>query len=431
MVSLNMNPVTLAPNLSWLLLVLLLSLHGRPVALGQGSIESSSFLFEQDDEPSEFLLEGPAGVDQQIDYWEDRPSLFGDQRSSSFSRWRDRMDEECGIDFGFNGYMLYQAASRRDVEDDNQAFGGIYRLQGSWSLFRDTSHLGRFEFRLEGRDALSQLPSPTTLASGLGIRALNSGYVYATDFESVLTVFRWAQTFLDGQVAISGGVHAFDVHQDVYPFQTIGRAFLNRAFIVNPAIGTTTVGAFAIITKVELTEHIWTGYQMYDANAKNGVPFWDSMQSNEWLRSVELGWTPSPDRYLTDRILLTVWQRDAVERTSAQSGWGFAISASRQLNDPLLAFLRVGHNDGGGGVQARNAFSTGFEYAFDSTEAFAFGFGWASPPGLSSEYVMETSYRVQATPHLSITPDLQFILDPATSERRSVLAASLRMILSI
>ena len=186
-----------------------------------------------------------------------------------------------------------------------------------------------------------------------------------------------------------------------------------------------------MIAKIELTDQLWAGYQMYDANAQNEVPFWDSMESGEWLRNVEIGWTPSPDRYFTDRILLTIWQRDSVRRTSARSGIGFTRSASQQMNDHVLAFLRFCHKDGGGGVEARNAFSTGFEYAFDATEAFAFGVDWGDPSDGRSEYLLETSCRVQATPHLSFLPDLQWVIDPADSTHRNVLVGSIRMIVSI
>ncbi len=56
----------------------------------------------------------------------------------------------------------------------------------------------------------------------------------------------------------------------------------------------------------------------------------------------------------------------------------------------------------------------------------------ASDKALDNEYVFETSLRVQLTPEFSLMPDLQLVLDPANTPRRSnVLVVSLRAIVTL
>lgn len=53
-------------------------------------------------------------------------------------------------------------------------------------------------------------------------------------------------------------------------------------------------------------------------------------------------------------------------------------------------------------------------------------------PGLDDEYVFETSYKVQIWPFLSLTPDLQLLLNPAKNPAESsVWVFGLRAILTL
>ena len=158
---------------------------------------------------------------------------------------------------------------------------------------------------------------------------------------------------------------------------------------------------------------------MHDANAASGEFDFDTVKESEWLKAVEIGWTPSFERRKLDKIQFTYWQKDARELAGTPKGKGWLVSASWQVNDRFLPFLRFGHSDGGGGVAAEDAASIGFEYAPRLDQAWSIGLGWARPselafgPGADDEYVIETSYKFQLSKNFSLLPDLQLLIDPA------------------
>lgn len=162
----------------------------------------------------------------------------------------------------------------------------------------------------------------------------------------------------------------------------------------------------------------------------------DTFDEGEWLKAVEIGWAPGIDRYKTDRIQFTYWDKDAREKAGVPSGKGWAMSASWKL-DKFFTFLRFGHSDGGAGVAATDAASVGFEYTVRPGQAWSLGFGWAEPipkAGQSArdEYVVETSYKFQLLKSFSLLPDVQLVLDPANNpDKDSVWVVGLRGILTL
>jgi len=56
---------------------------------------------------------------------------------------------------------------------------------------------------------------------------------------------------------------------------------------------TTGVGAIGGVVKGFVTDNIWLGAQMHDANATSGKFDFDTVKEGEWLKAVEIGFTPS------------------------------------------------------------------------------------------------------------------------------------------
>ena len=351
--------------------------------------------------------------------------------------WKQRLQDAHGFAFGFNAYWLYQNASDTLAGDDD-AWGQMYRFQGKWILLgRGTGHPGRIEWRIEHRSNIGNNLSPSELAGQFGAAALNSGYGYTPNFDTDLAVFNWTQLFSDQTIGVTAGRLAYDSYLDVFAFQTFSRGFLNRAFILNPTLGTTGIGALGAVAKGFVTRQVWIGGQFYDANAVSGKFDMDTFDEGEWLKAVEIGWTPSIDQRKTDRIQLTYWDKDERKKAGVPSGTGWVVSASWKVNENVFPFLRLGHSDGGGGVVAEDAASIGLEYTTHPGRALSIGFGWARPvsavsgPILRDEYVVEASYRFQLLRGLSLLPDLQYLKDPAKSPNQdSVWVAGLRAILT-
>jgi porin len=202
-----------------------------------------------------------------------------------------------------------------------------------------------------------------------------------------------------------------------------------------PVAGSGTLGG---VVESLVSDHVWLGAQVYDANATSGNFDWDTVEEDEWLKAVEVGYAPSIAERDVRRIQFTYWEKD--ERTlagmSKGSGWG--VSAIHQLNEKYLPFVRFGHSDGGGGVAAESAFSAGLEIKQRFNQVWTVGAGWAKPSrktfgrGLNNETVLETSYRFQLSESFSITPDLQVVFNPANDpSESSVWVIGMRAILTL
>jgi len=372
-------------------------------------------------------------ADEQRDAMYDWPLFDG------YFDWKRQVNDDYGVSFGLHFYGLYQKASDSLAGRDDDAFGNIFRFLGNWTVFeKDNGNLGRIEWRLESRSDMFGFQAPGSLGSATGIAALAPGFAYADNFELDLAVINWTQGFADGKAGYAAGRLAFDVYLDAFPFQTLSKGFLNRSFILNPTMPTTGIGAIGGVIKGFVTDHLWLGAQLYDANAASGSFDFDTVQEGEWLKAVEIGYTPSFGQRKTHLLQFTYWEKDAraLAGTSKGSGWG--VSTAWKLGDTYFPFLRFGRSDGGGGVAAEDAVSAGVEISRPKGEVWTIGAGWAKPsedtfgPGLDNETVLEMSYKFPIAKNFSLTPDVQVIFNPANNPNRSsIWVIGIRAILTL
>ena len=380
---------------------------------------------------------GPSSISGQLNYSDElraeEADTVPDLGVDSYFEWKARLQQEHDLSFGLYGYWLYENASAT-LGGDDEALGQIYRFLGSYNTFgKDTGHPGRIEWRFEHRSNMGSYLSPSQLGGEAGAAALNTGFAYSSDFDTDLAVLNWTQLFNEQKAGFAFGRLAFDAYLDAFPFQTFSRGFINRAFVLSPTMATTGIGALGAVVKGFVNENVWLGGQVYDGNAVSGDFDMDTFDQDEWLKAVEIGWTPSFDRRTTDRIQFSWWDKDAREQTGIPAGQGWTVSASMK-RDNWFPFLRFGHSDGGAGVAAKDAASLGFEYTTQPGRAWSLGLGWANPAASDKrdEYVVETSYRIQLLKGLSVLPNVQLLLDPANNpEEDQVWVFGLRGILAI
>lgn len=384
-------------------------------------------------------LAGPNGVTQELQQDElVRTSHDGIGLFESWFEWKNRLEDTYGLAFGFRAWFLAQAASESLNEDDD-AVGGIYRFQGTWTAFQgESGDVGRIEWRIEKRAGLGSMLAPADLSGQLGISALNTGFGYSGNFSTDLAVLNWTQGFANQRFGFAVGRLASDVYFDSFVFSTFSRAFLNRGFLFNPTLGNTGVGALGAVAKGFVTDQVWLGAHIHDANAVSGEFDFDTFKQHEWLKGLEAGWTPSFARRPTDRIQFLYWDKDERVEAGVSSGRGWTVTGSFQVSVSLLPFFRVGRSNGGAGVPAEEAVSLGLEYTPGPGRALGIGLGWAKPSedtygtGLENEFVAELSYRVQATKNVSFTPDVQLVFNPALNPDESFVAVfGLRLSLAL
>ncbi|MCP3919417.1 MAG: carbohydrate porin [bacterium] len=293
-------------------------------------------------------LAGSEALSRQLDAQSQRESAYVSDYfrrwASPYYEWKSRMREDYGLSLGLSAHLLYQWASESMGSDDD-ALGGVYRFYGSWEAFaRDSGHPGRLEWRVENRSEVGGFAAPKSLSGGVGAAALNTGFGYSDSFSTDLAVFTWTQGLNDRRAGFAIGRLAFDVYQDALLFQTFSKGFVNRAFVLNPTIATTGIGALGAVARGFVTDQFWIGGQIYDANAVSGEFDIDTLSEDEFLTNVEIGWTPSIERRQTDRVQLTYWEKDARDAVGVPSGSGWVVSASRQWTERMIAFTRFGNS---------------------------------------------------------------------------------------
>jgi porin len=353
--------------------------------------------------------------------------------------WKRGVNDEHDVAFGSSLYSLYQKASDALPGEDDDAFGYIFRAQGSWTVFRkDNGNSGRLVWRLESRSNIGSYQAPGSMGGATGIRTLAPGFAYSQEFDLDIPVVSWVQHFSNGTSGFAVGRLAFDAYLDAFPFQTLSKGSINRSSILNPTIPTTGLGALGVVVKGFLADNIWIGAQIHDANAVNGDFDFDTVKEGEFIKAVEVGYTPSIADRGKHRVQLTVWQKDARDLAGTSKGQGWAVSAAWQMNGKYFPYARYGHSDGGGGVAAEKAFSAGVQISTRRNEAWTINAGWSKPsketfgPGLDDESLLETAYQFQLSKNFSLTPNLQVIFNPAGNPgESSIIVFGLRAILTL
>ena len=392
------------------------------------------------DQTSQFDIGGPEGVTRQIesrnrtrDYLYDWPVFDG------YFDWKQQIRDDYGVSFSVLNYSLVQQASDSLPDRDDNAFGNIFRFLGTWTTWqKDNGNLGRVEWRLESRSNLFDFQAPGSLASATVIATAAPGFGYSESFDMDVSVFNWAQAFANGRAGYAVGRLAFDVYLDSFYFQSTSRGFLNGSFLLNRTLPATGIGALGGVVRGFANDNVWVGAQIYDANAVSSEFDFDTVKEGEWLKAVEIGWTPSISQHKTHMIQFTYWDKDEREAAGVSDGSGWAVSAAWRLNDTYLPFVRFGDSDGGGGVAAETAVSAGVEISRPNGGAWTFGAGWARPsedtfgPGLDDETVLEASYKFQVSKELSLLADGQVIFNPASNPNESsIFVIGIRAILTL
>ena len=366
------------------------------------------------------LIEGPSGVSRQLDEeeeaYDDKPDM---NTFPALSDWKNQVKEDHGLSFGAYAMLLYQYADETLPGNEHDAAGTVLWFHGDWTAYeREDGHFGLIQWRLEKRSAIAGLQAPSDLKNAIGLAVPNPATGYIDTFNTDISVLNWSHGYKN-RASIAVGRLAYNAHLDSFFIGTFFRAFLNSAIRYNPTVASTGIGALAVVAKGFVTDNILIGAHVYDANAVSGAFDMDTFKQHEWLTAFEIAWTPSIASYKIDRIQFTYWHQDERQEAGVVEGQGWAVSASHQLTDDLIPFLRFGHSNGGAGVAAESSASIGFEYMPREYHAWSFGAAWAKPSekthgtDLEDEYAFETSYRFQLSRHFSIMPDAQLMLNPA------------------
>lgn len=378
---------------------------------------------------------------------ENAPAPTGDMIKDAMPGWfatKDRVMKEHGLAYGINYSTAYQRAS--DALGENNAWGGIFQLPASWTVIQNkgSGSTGTIVFKAENRHKISTDLAP----QDLGIQGIGAASITATQFSDkgwMLTNLYWQHKFNKGKTGYVVGQIDNTDFLDIYAAINPQSAFMNLSFSTNPTIGIVDQG-FGVAAGTAIGDNFYLVGSLTDARADPSKPatsFKDFFGESEYFKHIEVAYVASWERRYTDNIHLVYWESDRQTNdsgtTTEPEGSGWTFSAAWMFKDKYVPFLRYGDSDGGGGALNEKLLSVGLGMYFgESGDGFGIGLSKSKPsaltfaPDLDDQYTGEVFYRYMLSKHFAITPDLQYIKDPALNPTESsIWTAGIRARLTI
>ena len=393
----------------------------RTVLAGLLAMSLAQGAHSQDDEQPVQQFGGIGSVPGQLaDDERLTDSLTGKTFLENWFDWKDGVRERRGLNFTVDYTAGFIGATNTTGSEDS-FMGGAVRLFGTWDLTgRESGNTGSFVFKIEHRHRYTDLP-PSATASQIGYVGLIMPVL--SDIKTRLTNMYWRQNLRQGNVEIIGGMIDTTDWVDVYALASPWTGFFNFALATGGAtIPVPDDSALGMYVNAMLTDKVYIIGGFADSNADSTDPFggFDTFfNDHEFFKTLELGIVTSRDRFYLDNMHVTFWHGDKREEAGVPSGWGVNFSYSKSFDEKWMPFFRGGYADDGGTLLQRSL-SAGLGYHWGQNNSLlGLGFNWGQPnedtygPGLDDQYTIELFLRLQVMRNLQITPDIQYVRNPA------------------
>jgi porin len=365
-------------------------------------------------------LAGPEQVENRLDI---DSNLVTPMFPGSFARgyfdWKDRIKEENGVGIGGDYSFAYLKASDSPGEDD--AFGGMYRFFGFWEAFGDgEGNSGALIWKVEHRHAYGGNIPPGSLGFKIGYTGLFLPPF--SDQGTRLTNLYWRQRMKGGNLVFVGGFVDVTDYVDIYMLASPWTGYFNFAFSTGSASMPVPNEGLGLGLGGYLNDNVYMIAGFADSNsdpAKPGDGFDTFFNDHEYFSHFEIGWNSSRETAFLNNVHLTLWHADERVTAATPDGWGANISLSRSVNEHWIPFIRAGYAKDGGSLLERTL-SAGFAYqTVSGGNQLGVAYNWGRPndstwgPGLDKQHTLEAFYHIQLWKELAVTPDIQYIRNPA------------------
>ncbi|CAH6781775.1 Porin [Vibrio chagasii] len=380
-------------------------------------------------------FEGPDSVENTI----------AEQKAQKKS-WRESLAED-GFTFGADYFALGLTSGDGAGGDSVNASSGVARLYGSWHLLgKDTQNSGSLVWKVEHRHAYGDTAPKDYSFGPLGyVGAIGPAY---SDQGFRVTDLNWKQKINDGKGTIVVGWQDVTNYADVYALASPWSGFTNLAFSTGSgAMGLPDDGVLALSAGHMLGENFYVVGGIADANGKSDEIFdgFDTAFGSDasYFTTLELGWTASQEQIYTDNFHVTFWDFGDDTRhsnsLSAEGGSGVNFSWSQFTSDQVMPFVRGGFSEGDVALYDKSI-SVGMGYfgLGKPTNNLGVALNWAEVNGDSfaadakaisgstEQWTAEVYYNMQFGDHFQVTPDIQYIKDPAFSNESSAWVFGIR-----
>lgn len=336
---------------------------------------------------------------------------------------RRMLAEDHHFEFELGYTLIFQAATHTVGDNADTLTSGSYDLAGVWTPLMTDYGNGSVGFHVEGghildRDHNEDLSA--NIGSILGVRDdLDNQEVALTELWWAWAVNEDALVFTIGKIDPTA---YFDTNRIANDETT---QFLSTPLVNNVAVPFPDYGLGAV-AEMHFTDWLYVSLGATDALADGRETGFNTV-GDDWFYAGEVG-------LLVDCggregiYRLTVWGVDTEEESD---GAGFSLSFDQEVADHVVPFFRYGQGDKDVTDFRRSVSGgVGFEGLLGrENDLLAVGVVWADPsePDLTNETLIEMFYRVEVTDWLQITPDVQFVIDPAEGDDEMSVVFGLRL----
>ncbi len=348
------------------------------------------------------------------------------------ARWLKAELGDRRVTLDIDAALYDQWASRTAVGDNNLATFA-WQATGTWRLLHnDRWGTGSIGWTLLGSPGLNYKTSEETMSGNVGsISGLNANVfpnAAAVDelfWKHVFADKHW--TLLAGRVDQSFYFDTNRVANDAYS------QFVAFAFENNLSIPWSTYGDFGGLVRFDPHPDLYLMASVAGAGNDQPRVFRESGARGAWNQLVEIGITRHLPGLGRGHYRLTPWHNSA----AGQGGFGIAFNFDQELGDrgrgdrrsgsgKSVGFLRAGIGDGdvtpverflSGGISVHGPFGR-------DRDEMALGIAWSDPSptdGERSETLVETYYRYALSRSLTLTPDVQIVINPANNDEASTI----------
>jgi porin len=345
--------------------------------------------------------------------------MFPSDFARGYFDWKDRIKKENGVGLGGDYSFAYLKASDSPGVDD--AFSGMYRMFGTWEAVSDgKGNSGALIWKVEHRHAYGSNIPPGSLGFELGY----AGIVLPpfSDQGTRLTNLYWRQRMKGGNLVFVGGFVDVTDYMDVYMLSSPWTGYFNFAFSTGSASIPVPTEGLGLALGGYLNENLYMIAGFADSNSDPTHPgdgFDTFFSDREYFKHFEIGWNSTRETAFLNNVHLTLWHADERVAAATPNGWGANVSWSRSVNEHWITFVRSGYAKDGGSLLEKSL-TAGFAYqTVPGGNQLGVAYNWGEPnestwvPGLDDQHSLEAFYRIQLWKELAITPDIQYIRNPA------------------
>jgi porin len=339
-------------------------------------------------------------------------------------RGNDFLKDKTGLQLGLSDTFIYQIAPYADTPHHTAVES--LDVYGAWRLV-DSATLGQGDLGFQFRDRNNFGPlTGNQLADDVGLPwgVNNSGSEGYSRFNQVW----WQQTMLHERLEIQVGKISEKTHFNKNRVASSdGRYFMMQSLVYSQTIAFPSDG-LGFNIHYRLTPRIYLDTSVADANGNPQRKPDDSINSfleGKYFEAFQAGFTPPMNAVSTalgeGHYRLMGWHTATTDSHGA--GAGVALSADQEVPRGLVPFIRVGYSPQGV-YRAQTEVDWGVVSVTPmgrESDRMGIGASWArlSSPSTADQFALELFYRTEAVAGFQITPDVQFVFNPALNPRSS------------